>query len=213
MRAPLHSISSFTRLMLEDDVPVTMTGQEFQSFLMQQSDTLNRLLDDLTSNLIANDSQVDISKTIMSPNELINDVIQNMRNTALEKHILIGSTIPDTLPAVEADASRIKQVLINLIDNALRYNEGDSTVIIKAQVMENELVILVEDHGIGIPEGETLAIFDDHYRASNHGDREGQGLSLGVCKQIIEAHGGSIHVESVKGVGSTFGFNLPLAHI
>lgn len=213
MRAPLHSISGFARLMLEDDVPDTMTRQEFLSILVQQSDTLNRLLDDLTGNLINNTSRLDISKTIVSPNELINDVIQNMRNTALEKNILIGSTIPDILPAVEADAPRIKQVLINLIDNALKFNEGDSTVIIKAQVMENELIILVEDHGIGIPEGETRAIFDEYYRASNHGDKEGQGLGLSICRQIVESHGGNIQVESVEGEGSTFGFTLPLAHV
>lgn len=213
MRAPLHSISSFARLMMEDDVPVTMTRQEFLSFLVQQSDTLKGLLDDLTSNLVAGDGRLEMNRTIVSPNELINDVIQSMRNTALEKDILIGSTIPDILPAVVADACRIKQVLINLIDNALKYNEGDSTVIIKTQIMDNKLMILVEDHGIGIPEGETPAIFDDYYRASNHGIEEGQGLGLGICKRIIESHGGHIQVQSVEGVGSTFGFTMPLAHI
>ena len=213
MRAPLHSISGFARLMLEDDVPDDMTRQEFLSILIQQSDTLNRLLDDLTGNLAAGTGRFEINKTIVSPNELINDVIQSMRDTALEKDILIGTTIPDALPSVDVDTSRVKQVLINLIDNALKYNEGDSTVIIKTQVMENELMILVEDHGIGIPESERTAIFDDYYRASNHGDKEGQGLGLGICKQIVEAHGGSIQVESVEGVGSTFGFTLPLAHV
>jgi signal transduction histidine kinase len=213
MRAPLHSISGFARLMLEDDVPDNMTRQEFLSIMVQQSDTLNRLLDDLTSNLATGTGRLELNRTIVSPSELINDVIQSMRNSALEKDILIGSTIPDTLPTVDADSSRIKQVLVNLIDNAIKYNEGDSTVIIKTQVMENELMILVEDHGIGIPESEMLAIFDDYYRASNHGDKEGQGLGLGICKRIVESHGGSIQVESVEGVGSTFGFTLPLAHV
>ena len=210
MRAPLHSISSFARLMLEDDVPDTMTWRESLSFLVQQSDTLNGLLDDLAGNLANSSSHLEINRTIVSPNELISDVIRSMQNIALEKNILIGSTIPDRLPAIDADESRIKQVLINLIDNALKFNEGDSTVIIKAQVFENELMILVEDYGIGIPEGETLAVFDDYYRASNHGDREGQGLGLGVCKQIVEAHGSSIHVKSVEGECSTFYFTLPI---
>ena len=139
--------------------------------------------------------------------------VQETSPSCREKDILIGSTIPDILPAVVADACRIKQVLINLIDNALKYNEGDSTVIIKTQIMDNKLMILVEDHGIGIPEGETPAIFDDYYRASNHGIEEGQGLSLGICKRIIESHGGHIQVQSVEGVGSTFGFTIPLAHV
>jgi signal transduction histidine kinase len=213
MRTPLHSISGFARLMLQDDVPDTMTRQEFLSILVQQSDTLNNLLDDLAENLNAGSRGFEINKAAVSPNELINDVIHSVRNIALEKNILIGSAIPDSLPDVEADEARIKQVLNNLIDNALKFNEGDSTVIIKARVLENELMILVEDHGIGIPEGEAQTIFDEYYRASNHGDREGQGIGLNICKQIVESHGGRIHVESVEGEGSTFGFTLPLASV
>lgn len=213
IRPPLRSISNFARILLEDEVPDTMTTQELLSILVQQSDMLNSLLDGLADDLNTGPRDFEINRTVVSPNELINDVILDLRDAALEKNILLGSAVPDTLPEVKADEARIKQVLNNLIDNALKFNEGDSTVIVKARLMENELMILVEDHGIGIPEGEVPAVFDEYYRASNHGDREGHGVGLHICKQIVESHGGSIHVESAEGEGSTFGFTLPLARI
>jgi two-component system sensor histidine kinase VicK len=212
MRAPLSSISGFARVMLEEDFPDNMTRQELLPNIVKQSDTLNILLDDLSGKLTAKSHRYGIIRKLVSPNKLINDVIQSMRSVALEKNILIGSAVPDTLPAVEADESSIKQVLNNLIDNALKYNEGDSTVIIKAQVLENELLILIEDHGIGIPDGELEVILEEFHRASNHGNREGKGLGLSICKQIVESHGGKIRVQSVEGEGSLFGFTLPLTN-
>ena len=124
---------------------------------------------------------------------------------------MIRSSFPSTLPEIQADKQRIKQVLFNLITNAIKFSHDDNPITIKADVLDNEVLIQVSDHGIGIPQADIPAIFNKHYRATNHRDTTGLGLGLHICRQIVEAHGGHIRAESVEGQGSTFSFTLPAA--
>jgi signal transduction histidine kinase len=214
MRAPLHSISGFASLMLEDGVSDAKTQKEFLSIVVQQSESLNRLLDDLSGLLKPGDRETfNIDKETVSPHKLITETVQSAEGTALQKKNVIILSIPGDLPAIEADAMRLKQVLLNLITNAVKFSPDNTTVIVRAEVKDSELLIQVKDHGIGIPQDEIPAIFDEHYRASNHGDAEGTGLGLYICRQIVEAHGGRIRAESAEGQGSTFSITFPLAPV
>lgn len=110
---------------------------------------------------------------------------------------------------VYADRERIRQVLINLITNAIKYSPEAKKVVIRSQKNKNFIQISVQDFGIGIPKTEQLKIFDRFYQSQNHKTYPGLGLGLYISSEIIKANGGKMWVESDEGKGSTFYFTLP----
>jgi signal transduction histidine kinase len=210
MRSPLHSISGFTKLLKEDDVADEATRQEFLSIMEQQSETLNKLIDDLSDILNNKNEGLTINVEEVSSYDMINEAINGAQSTAQQRNNLIGHNLTPELPEVKADASRIKQVLTNLLTNAIKFSPENRPIFVKAQPKDNELLVQVVDYGIGIPKGELKSIFNKGHRAGNHSDVEGSGLGLYVCQQIIKAHSGNIWAESVEGEGSTFCFTLPI---
>jgi signal transduction histidine kinase len=217
MRAPLHSISGFAGLMLEDNISDAGTQKEFLSIVVQQSQSLNRLLDDLSGLLTCPAGAappaetVPIEKGTVSPHQLVTEAVQSAQGTALQKKNVIILSIPGTLPPIEADGMRIRQVLLNLITNAVKFSPDNAAIIVRAELRDSELLIQVKDRGIGIPPAEISSVFNEYYQAANRGDAAGLGLGLHICKQIVEAHNGRIWAESAEGQGSTFSFTLPVA--
>jgi signal transduction histidine kinase len=131
--------------------------------------------------------------------------------------------LPPSLPLVQADPRRIRQVLRNLVENAVKYSPGGGPVIVSVQTAEwtqdreatgeaNELHVSVADQGLGIKPQHLEHIFDRFYQVDSASTREGRGAGLGlsICKAIVEAHNGRIWAESQAGAGSTFYFTLPL---
>lgn len=125
--------------------------------------------------------------------------------------------IPEGLPAVELDPGFISQVLVNLIENAIRYTPKDSPIEIRVRAIKAELCVSVDDHGPGIPPSELNHIFESFYRGKQGSNRcegtspnEGSGLGLAVCKGFVEAHGGRIWAENQEGGGAKVQFTLPL---
>jgi len=116
-------------------------------------------------------------------------------------------------PQVMADPMRIEQVLGNLLSNALRYTPPGGSVTVRVLASEEEAHVVVQDTGEGIPAADLPHIFERFYRADRSRSRStgGRGLGLSIVRQVVEAHGGRVWVESQVGVGSTFGFSLPLA--
>jgi signal transduction histidine kinase len=211
MRTPLHSISGFAKLMLEEDVSDGATRKEFLSIMVQQSESLNKLIDDLSHILYDKSEAFSIHKEPVSSYKIITEAIDSVQGMAEQKKNLISHNLTTSLLEVEADAFRIKQVIINLLTNAIKFSPENRPIFLKAGVRDEELLVQVIDYGIGIPKAELPAIFNRYYQAENRGDVEGTGLGLYICQQIIQAHGGRIWAESVEGEGSTFCFSLPIA--
>jgi nitrogen-specific signal transduction histidine kinase len=211
MRAPLHSISGFAKLMLEDNVSDSNTQKEFLSLMVQQSESLNRLIDDLSRILSHDVKAFDINQEPVSPHKIITEAIDSVQAIARQKKNLISHNAIMALPDISADGFRIKQVIINLLTNAIKFSPENSPILVKAGTRDRELLVQVIDRGIGIPEADIPAVFNRYYQAKNCNDASGLGLGLYICRQIIEAHGGCIWAESVAGEGSIFSFTLPLA--
>ena len=210
IRTPLHSISGFAKLLKEDNVSDAATRKEFLSIMEQQTESLNKLIDDL-SNILSNKSKaLTISNEPASSYKIITESIDSVQTIAQQKKNLISHDLAQGLPEIKADASRIKQVITNLLTNAIKFSPENRPILVKAQIKDNELLVQVIDRGIGIPAAELSAIFDKYHQAGNRGDVEGNGLGLYICRQIIKACGGNIWAESVEGEGSTFCFTLPL---
>ncbi|MGH9701167.1 MAG: sensor histidine kinase, partial [Candidatus Acidiferrales bacterium] len=147
----------------------------------------------------------------------IAELIEGCAETALlrasRKQIALEIEIPAGLPAVRGDASLLRDVLQNLLDNAIQYTHPGGHIRVTAHADEREATITVTDTGMGIPLADQERIFERFYRVDAARSREegGTGLGLSIAKHIVEAHGGRISVVSNVGQGSDFSFSIPLA--
>ena len=144
---------------------------------------------------------------------LLNDAVILGKTMAREKGLLWNDNIPDDLPLIWGDRTRLRQVTLNLVSNAVKFTE-QGEVSLHVDVEENEIVVKINDSGIGIPEDEQSAIFDEFRRSERSVQRGygGMGLGLAISRRLIELHGGHIQVISsgIEGSGSTFYFSLPI---
>jgi signal transduction histidine kinase len=147
---------------------------------------------------------VDIAKTILT--------VVNKIKTESEIHSLIVD-IPGGLPSLPADLLRIERILINLIENAIKYSPDGGIVTISAKQMDEVILVGIEDHGMGISKEDQTRLFKPFERLETVGGIPGTGLGLTVCRRLVEAHGGKIWVESEPGNGATFFFILPLTEV
>ena len=128
-----------------------------------------------------------------------------------QDEVLVVAQAPDTVPAVRADRERLKQVLMNLVENAVKYSPAGGEVEVHAWAENGLVLVAVEDQGPGIPREQQGLIFEKFGRANVGGGKPGSGLGLFIARSIAEAHGGSLKVRSAPGQGSTFTLELPLA--
>jgi signal transduction histidine kinase len=138
---------------------------------------------------------------------IINKQMDNAQVNAEKKNISIRYEPAQGMTALEADSIMIGRVIMNLLDNAVKYTDPGGSVVIRAKERDNELIVEVQDSGRGISEDKLAFVFDAFYRAAH--DQKGAGLGLAISKIIVEAHGGKVWVDSILGRGSIFGFSLP----
>ena len=145
--------------------------------------------------------------------DLVFDGIREMETLGLEKHIILSFSAKASI-FVRADPTALRQVVINILQNALRYTEPGGRIVISLEDTNDEARIKFTDTGIGIAEEHLPHIFDRFYRVDNARTNKdgGSGLGLSICKEIITLHGGTITVHSIPGQGSTFTVNLPKIH-
>ncbi|MFC1942462.1 PAS domain S-box protein [Chloroflexota bacterium] len=209
LRNPLHSARGFIKIMLAGEVPDAGTQKEFLAIIDRETLRLNILIDDLLdmSRLEAGRFQIQYQR--VSIRDLIREEMQSLSGIAQDKDVTVRKNISVTLPEIDADGARIKQVIGNLLGNAIKFSDG-GIVTVKSAVRDSKVLIQVTDHGIGVPEDAIPHLFEKFFRAKDEMARGGTGLGLYISKQIVEAHGGHIWAKSKEGKGSRFGFTLPI---
>jgi signal transduction histidine kinase len=213
LRTPLHTINGFNKLLLDGKVTDPETQQEFLSISVKQGEHLNHLINDLIDVSSLEAGKFTIRKEpVPDLKGLICSVTRQIYSVAQEKSITLREHYAELLPVIEADRSRLRQVLLNLLNNAIKFSEEGAEVIVTATTMDNEVVVQVQDFGIGIPEDAMPNLFARFYRVDNSSTRSagGSGLGLYISRQIVEAHGGRIWAESAPGEGSAFSFAIPV---
>ena len=144
----------------------------------------------------------------------IEDVVEAIRdrldNLTVKHQLQIN--IADDIPSVNIDDVRIGQVLTNLVENAVKFSDDNTTILIEAKNTGKDIIVSVDDQGSGIPVELHVKIFERFFQGngSKAGRRKGTGLGLAICRGIVEAHGGKIWVESQPNKGARFSFSLPL---
>ncbi|MGD9146431.1 MAG: ATP-binding protein [Anaerolineae bacterium] len=212
LRTPLASIKGFATTLLREDVEwEEASRREFLSIIDEESDRLTELIGNLLdmSRIEAGTLRVEPEPTDLGP------IIQE---TAAEFQLMtrrhqIEILLAPALPLVMADPRRARQILRNLVENAIKYSPQGGTITIAASVDASSVQTSVADQGIGIESSHLDSVFDRFYQVDSASTRRvgGSGLGLSICKAIVEAHNGKIWVESQSGSGSTFYFTFPLA--
>ncbi len=213
LRTPISSIKGYAETLLEGALKDKENAKDFIKIILSDSDRLAALIDDLL-----NLSKIESGKLTMEAKPckllpLVEKVVGSLKGQINNKSITIKMDMSKDTPNILGDETRIKQVLLNLIDNAIKYNNTNGTITISAQEVNDFIKIDIADTGIGIPNKDLPRLFERFYRVDKARSRElgGTGLGLSIVKHIIQAHNGEVSVQSVEGQGSTFSFTIPKA--
>jgi signal transduction histidine kinase len=161
---------------------------------------------------LADDGQLEMTFQPEDIARLIKETVTAVTPKSTAKGLTLNADLPDNLPRVNIDNHRIKQVLYNLLENAVSHTPKDGKINVTVQANEGMMQVSVTDTGEGIPQKDLPLIFERFYRVDKSRTRAtgGSGLGLTIAKRLIEAHGGKIKAESKPGQGSTFTFFLPV---
>ncbi|MFQ6102226.1 MAG: sensor histidine kinase [Anaerolineae bacterium] len=208
LRTPLSVIRGKLEGVLDGVYPATSKHLEP---VLEEIRLLTRLVEDLRLLALAEAGQLALEKRLMDIGDLLRDAQVNFSPQADDRGVTLALDLPAQLPRVMADRRRIAQVLGNLLTNALRHTPQGGCVTLAAVAGERAVEVTIADTGAGIPPEDLPYIFERFWRRDKSRSRAGggSGLGLAIAKQLVEAHGGTIRVESTPGGGSKFRFTLP----
>ncbi|MDO4300179.1 MAG: HAMP domain-containing sensor histidine kinase [Clostridia bacterium] len=211
LRSPVTSIRGFLQAMLDGTISEDRY-KHYMEIIYKETGRLNKLLNSILDLNKLDDSANAVNMKNFDINIVINETIRLMKVKADVKNIELKYNLEYEKIIVNADIDKIRRVMNNLVDNAIKFTEKGS-IIIAAEIKNNKVFVSVEDTGVGLSEKEQNRVFERLYKAdSSRGmDNTGSGLGLAIVKEFIKAHNQSIDVESIKGKGSKFTFTLDLA--
>ena len=214
LRTPIAAVHGAVKTLEREDVVTEDLRRQLLSIISDQSERLVYLINDIlltsqveSGRLVLASEQVDVS-------DVARGVIEAARTHAPEE-LSLELLAPPSVPPVAADRDKVRQVLANLVANAIKYSLGPGRIEVQLEPRRTHLRIAVRDEGIGIPQPEQQRIFEKFYRLYPNMTRgvSGTGLGLYICRELVRRMGGSIWVESGEGIGSTFIVELPLASL
>jgi len=216
LRSPLNAIYQFVTILLDKLVgDLNPEQRDYLEIVFRNVKQLQAMIDDLLEVTRGQGGKLVIELQATSMGEAIADAVDTLAGAAAAKQITLSTDIAADLPLVCADPTRVRQILIILLDNAVKFTPANGSVMIRAQLLENDpnlLVLQVSDSGCGISEGMTEQIFERLFQASDpaQAGRQGLGLGLHICKELVLRQGGRIWAMSTPGRGSVLSVTLPV---
>jgi len=211
LRTPLTTIKGYAETLLEGALKEDQAFQ-FVQVIKRHTDRLTKIVEDLLMLSRIETKEFQLKMEAIPLRDFIDDVVEFVKEPAERKKISLSrNEIPSSL-AVQADRSYLEQILINLLENSIKYTpEGGKVIISAVEKDSKDIQFSIEDNGIGIPKEDLSRIFERFYRVDKGRSKElgGTGLGLSIVKHLVQAHGGRVWVESQPGKGSTFYFTLP----
>jgi PAS domain S-box-containing protein len=213
LRTPLSAIKWTLKMILDGDMgEVNEEQKDLLRKTYESNERMINLINDLLNVTRIEEGRYVYKKKLVSLAELVEEIVKNYKEEAKRRGINFKfNKTKEKFPKIKMDPDKVKLVITNLIDNAVRYTSEKGKVVVSLDKKDNNIEFSVEDSGIGVPEDQKERIFTKFFRASNavRTETEGSGLGLFICKNIIEAHDGEVWFESEEGKGSKFYFSLP----
>jgi signal transduction histidine kinase len=208
LRTPLTVVLGHTEALSEGELP---PDAETFEIIFDETKRLNRLVEDLRTLSLSDAGELHLNRSNISPGDLLERAAAARKSEAKAKEIELVIELAEGLPAVEVDEDRMTQVLVNLLDNALRYTPTGGKIGLSAERIHEGMAISIQDTGSGIPPEDLDHLFERFYRGdkSRHREEGGSGLGLAIAKSLVESQGGQIRVESLPGEGASFIIELP----
>jgi len=208
LRTPLASLKALTETLQSGALSDPEAGPRFLERIHTEVDALTQMTQELLDLSRIESGQVRLNFESLSPRKLIYSAAERMKAQAERAKLNLDVKCEDGLPNIQADRTRLEQVLVNLIHNAVKFTKPGGEITLTAESVSGGVRCAVQDTGIGIPAESLPRIFERFYRVDSSRTGSGTGLGLSISKHIIEAHGGHIWAESEEGKGSTFYFDL-----
>jgi signal transduction histidine kinase len=208
LRNPLNTIVMAAELLSYLDLPAEKRDHQID-VILSSARRMNRLIQDLLTIATIEADRMPLQRELLSPSALAHEAVELAAQKAASRSIGLRAVVAGEVPLISADGDRLLQVLSNLIDNAIRFTPEGGEVAVRVESTRYDVQFAVADNGCGIPSEDLPFIFDSFWRRRGQ-TVEGAGLGLAIAKAIVEAHGGSIGVDSVVGKESTFHFSIPL---
>jgi two-component system phosphate regulon sensor histidine kinase PhoR len=211
-KTPVFAMQGFIETLLENPEIDLETRQDFLQKAERNVQRLSNLIEDLDQISKMESGELTLNKQYFIIQDLVKEVFESLSIKAEKHHIEMGIKKGcETSLTVYADKNRIRQVLVNLVENSIKYGKENGSVTASMYKTDEENILIeISDDGIGISKQNLKRVFERFYRTPEGRSRgvTGSGLGLAICKHIIEAHGHTIHVRSTAGVGTTIGFTL-----
>lgn len=216
LRTPLTSVKGYLSMVLDGDAgklnpqQVKLLAEAFSS-----SERMVRLIADFLNVSRLQTGKFLVEKTDMNLKKMIAHEVTNLQVMADSRSLLLQFIAPKGDVIIRADEAKLREVVMNFIDNAIYYSKPDTTIKVVVEKHDDKVEFTVHDTGIGVPAAEQSRLFHKFFRATNARKQrpDGTGVGLYLARKIIIAHGGTIIFESVEGKGSVFGFKIPLAKL
>ena len=211
LRTPLTSIKAYVEMLIDGEARDADAQREFYNVIYEETDRLNRLIDNLLNMSRMELGTVVVNRTPTRLKKLIDDSLSAVGSQIAKKGIELKVDLPDRLPAVEVDKDLMSVVVVNILGNAVKYTPESGRISISSTSTPEEILVHVSDTGIGIGEEDLPRIFDKFYRctAKPNADVPGSGLGLCIARQVMRLHGGDIRVSSRLGEGAQFTIAIP----
>jgi two-component system phosphate regulon sensor histidine kinase PhoR len=210
-KTPLTAIQGFAETLLGGALEDAKNSHRFLEIIRDHAVRLSRVTDDLLKLSSIEAGKLELQMRPVAVAELVQACLETERIKAEQRQLGLAAECPKGLPLLQGDPARLREALLNLLDNAIQYTPRGGKVMVRASASNGQVTIAVSDTGIGIPKKEQQRIFERFYRVDDARSREvgGTGLGLSITRHLVEAHGGRIEVASEIGRGSTFSLIFP----
>jgi two-component system phosphate regulon sensor histidine kinase PhoR len=211
LRTPLASLKALTETLQDGALEDPPAARRFLQRMETEVDALSLMVSELLELARIESGRVPLKMGSVSPAKLVFQAVERLRLQAERAELSLTIDCADNLPPVLADESRLEQVLVNLLHNAIKFTPRNGKIEVQARLQDEYILFSVQDTGIGIAEEDLPRIFERFYKTDRARTGGGTGLGLAISRHLVESHGGKIWAESLEGQGSKFYFTIPLA--
>lgn len=211
LRTPLASLKALVDTLRDGALEDPPAARRFLDRIETEIDSMTQMVQELLELSRIESGRVPFRLAPVLVTEIVLPAVERLRAQAERAGLTVTVQVPEGLPSVLADVERAQQVVSNLVHNAIKFTPAGGSVSISAVLANDEVIVSVQDTGVGIPADDLPRVFERFFKGERARSGEGTGLGLAIAKHIVQSHGGRIWVNSVEGRGSTFSFSLPVA--